>query len=294
VGPSATTAPFTRRVIIGSNNSVSAPSPQSLGGQDYVFSSWSDGGAAAHNIVAPVAPTTYQPVFQPVATPTLAVAGSSVVEGSTGTTNLAFTVTLSPATGQTVTVDYASGGGTATAGTDYAPVNVTLTFAPGMTSQTVLVLVNGDGIDEVDETVSLTISAATNAVIGTAVAQGLIVDDDGVPAITISDAAVTEGNTGTIDAIFVVSMSVTSALTVEVDYVSVGGSAVSGQDFLPVTGTLTLTPGATSGIIRVAVVGDTLREPNENFRVQITAVRNASLLDASGQGKINDNDKGKQ
>jgi len=122
----------------------------------------------------------------------------------------------------------------------------------------------------------------------------LIVDDDGLPAITISDAAVSEGNTGTIDAIFVVSMSATSALTVEVDYVSVGGSAVSGQDFLPVTGTLTITPGATSRTIRVAVVGDTIGEPTESFRVQITAVRNASLLDASGQGKINDNDKGKQ
>jgi glucose/arabinose dehydrogenase len=291
VGSSATAAPFTRRVIIGSSNSVSAPSPQALGGQDYVFSSWSDGGAAAHDIVAPAAPATYQAVFQPVGAPTLAVAGSSVVEGNTGTTNLVFTVTLSPATGQTVTVGYAAGGGTATAGTDYTQVTGTLTFPPGTTSQTVQLPVKGDVLDEVDETVNLTLSAATNAVIGTAVAQGLIADDDTGPAITIKDVAVAEGNSGMVDAIFVVSLSAISPVAVEVDYVSVNVSAKSGLDYVPVQGTLTIAPGATSGTIRVAVIGDTLSEWNERFNIQITAARNGSLLDALGSCTIIDNDR---
>jgi hypothetical protein len=57
VGSSSGTTPFTRTVIAGSKNSVSAPSPQTLGGTTYGFSSWSDGGAQSHDIVAPAAAT---------------------------------------------------------------------------------------------------------------------------------------------------------------------------------------------------------------------------------------------
>ena len=64
MGSSSSTATFTRTVIVGSNNSVSAPSPQTLGGTVYNFVSWSDGGAAAHNIVASTS-TTYMATFQP-------------------------------------------------------------------------------------------------------------------------------------------------------------------------------------------------------------------------------------
>ncbi len=60
-GSSATT-PFTRTVIARSNNSISAPSPQSLNGASYSFSSWSDGGAQTHNITAS-ASTTYRAFF---------------------------------------------------------------------------------------------------------------------------------------------------------------------------------------------------------------------------------------
>jgi glucose/arabinose dehydrogenase len=52
-------ATFTRTVIVGSLNSIGAPSPQQKGKQTYAFESWSDGGAAAHNIVVPAAATTY-------------------------------------------------------------------------------------------------------------------------------------------------------------------------------------------------------------------------------------------
>jgi glucose/arabinose dehydrogenase len=45
-------APFTRTVILGSTNTVSAPTPQTLGGHSYAFTSWSDGGAQTHSIVA--------------------------------------------------------------------------------------------------------------------------------------------------------------------------------------------------------------------------------------------------
>jgi glucose/arabinose dehydrogenase len=65
VGAAAVTAPVTRRVIVGSSNSVSAP-PQDVGGTPYAFVAWSDGGAATHNVIAPATPTTYTATFTPV------------------------------------------------------------------------------------------------------------------------------------------------------------------------------------------------------------------------------------
>jgi hypothetical protein len=65
VGTVTQAAPFTRTVIVGSNNSISAPSPQNLAlGLRFRFTSWSDGGAQSHNIVAPASATTYRANYQ--------------------------------------------------------------------------------------------------------------------------------------------------------------------------------------------------------------------------------------
>ncbi len=85
VGSTQAAAPFTRTVIIGSANSVSAVSPQTLGGSSYTFSSWSDGGAQTHTIVAPASPTTYTANFSTGPPPSALVAAYSFDAGS-GTT----------------------------------------------------------------------------------------------------------------------------------------------------------------------------------------------------------------
>jgi hypothetical protein len=59
VGSQTAKAPFTRRVIVGSANSVSAPEQQTLNGVAYAFKSWSDHGAPSHTLTAPAQPTTY-------------------------------------------------------------------------------------------------------------------------------------------------------------------------------------------------------------------------------------------
>jgi PKD repeat protein len=64
VNGSQGTATFSRTVIVGSTNSISAISPQPKGPKSYGFSSWSDGGAQTHNIVAPANPTTYTARFR--------------------------------------------------------------------------------------------------------------------------------------------------------------------------------------------------------------------------------------
>jgi hypothetical protein len=70
----------------------------------------------------------------------LAIDDLTVTEGNSGTVNATFTVTLSPASAQTVTVDYGTTDGTATAGSDYVSVSGQVSFQPGETSQPVTVV----------------------------------------------------------------------------------------------------------------------------------------------------------
>ena len=109
--------------------------------------------------------------------------------------------------GRNVIVDYATANNTAVAPGDYTATTGTLTFAPGETTKTVTVLVNGDLIAEVDETYFVDLSNATNATIGDSRGVGTIIDDDGQPTISINDVTVTEGNSGIVNANFSVSLS---------------------------------------------------------------------------------------
>jgi hypothetical protein len=119
--------------------------------------------------------------------PGLSIDDVSVTEGDSGTTTASFTVSLSAASGQTVTVSYATADGTATtADGDYAAGSGPLTFAPGTTTQSVNVTVNGDTKSEADETFTVTLSSPVNATISDGQGTGTITNDDA--GITLPDA----------------------------------------------------------------------------------------------------------
>ena len=92
--------------------------------------------------------------------------------------------------------------GRATAPGDYLAASGTLDFDPGETTQSVSVTVNGDMLDEVDETYFVNLSSPVNATIADGQGLGTITDDDAPPAISIDDVTVTEGNSGTTNATF--------------------------------------------------------------------------------------------
>ena len=123
----------------------------------------------------------------------------TVTEGNSGTTTAAFTVTLSAASPQTVTVNYATANGTATAGSDYVAQTGTLSFTAGQTSKTISVTVNGDTTVEPNETFFVNLSSPSGATIADAQGQGTITNDDSaaLPTLSINDVTVTEGNSGT-------------------------------------------------------------------------------------------------
>jgi hypothetical protein len=115
------------------------------------------------------------------AAPTFAIDDVAVAEGATGITSLTFTVTKSGATQLGSSVHYATGGGTATDGVDYAGNTGTLSFAPGATSEPVTVLVNGDKVFEPNDTVNVVLSAPTESTIADATGVGTIINDDKQP-----------------------------------------------------------------------------------------------------------------
>ena len=110
--------------------------------------------------------------------PTLSITSTTVVEGTGGTTNAVLTVRLSAVSNQSITVGYSTGDGTAIAGSDYSAVNNTLTFAPGTTTQTITVPVNGDSQTESTETFFVNLYNPVNVVLATSRGTITITDDD--------------------------------------------------------------------------------------------------------------------
>ena len=231
--------------------------------------------------------------------PSITINDVSVSEGDSGTNTAAFTVTLSATSTEIVNVDFTTAlDGSATSGTDYVATNGTLTFPAGTLTQQINVPINGDTNDENNENFYVDLSNPVNATIADSYGTGNILDDDSGgggggsnPSIVISDVSVTEGNSGTTPAVFTVTLSGTSTQVVTVDFTTaLDGSATSGTDYVPTSGTLTFPPGSTTRSISVPINGDIDDENNENFYVDLSNATNATIADTYGTGTILDND----
>ncbi|MFM6732096.1 MAG: Calx-beta domain-containing protein, partial [Microcystis panniformis] len=224
----------------------------------------------------------------------------TVTEGNSGTTNAVFTVSLSSAASTVVSVDYATANGTATAGTDYTAIpTTTLTFNPGETSKTITVAVNGDNQVELNETFFLNLSNlqanGSNVTLADNQGQGTINNNDSA-SIAITDVTVTEGNSGTTNAVFTVTLSNPIDTAITLNYATANGTATTADnDYTAIATTpLTFNAGETSKTITVAVNGDTKVESNETFFVNLSNLqtngRNVTIADNQGQGTITDDD----
>jgi hypothetical protein len=234
-----------------------------------------------------------------VSTFNVTVAGSpgviqfSAATYSVGESGGSATITLTRTGGSTgaVSVTVATSNGTATAGADYTAVSTVVNFAAGATSATATVPILGDSVFEGNETVNLTLSAPTGgATLGTQTTAVLTITDDPAPTFSINDVTVTEGNAGTVSAVFTVTLSGATALPATVQFATAGGTATSGVDFQPASGTLTFAVGVTTQTVTVLVNGDTAPEPTETFVVNLSAPTGATISDGQGVGTILDDD----
>ncbi|MFQ5507807.1 MAG: Calx-beta domain-containing protein, partial [Leptospirillia bacterium] len=203
-------------------------------------------------------------------------------------------VSLDSPAGRTITVDYAVNtvSSTATgAGTDYTLANGTLTFAPGVTTQNITTAVVDDTIDEADETVIIDLSGEVNAILSVTNRQHThtILDND-TATLSIDDVTVTEAGGG-VNAVFNVTLSTSSAATVNVNWATADGTAVVAEsDYAAGSGALVFAPGEVAKTVTVAVFDDALDENPENFSVNLSGASGAAILDGLGVGTINDND----
>jgi uncharacterized repeat protein (TIGR01451 family) len=246
--------------------------------------------------------------------PLLSINDVSIREGNSGTTLLSFTVSLSQPSGEPISVKFATANGTATATSDYTATSGTLTIAAGQSSATISVPIKTDTIAESNDTFYLNLSypqsdppppllaherlrshlpppgPAPNVIISDSQGIGTIINDDAGPSLSINDATITEGNSGTVNATFTVTLSAASNQTVTVSAITSNGSARSPGDYTATGVRLTFAPGETRKTVSVPVKGDLLDEINETFFVILSSSNNATLSRGRGLGTITDND----
>ncbi len=223
----------------------------------------------------------------------LTIGDVTVQNVTAGTTNAVFTVTLSPAAASTATVQFATANGTALAGVDYTSTSGTLTFAAGVTTRTITVPVIGDPLPDTTETFFINLTnPSANALITDSQAQGTILPAVAIPNLAISNAAVNEGNVGTTDMVFTVSLSTPAGEQILVAYATADGTAtVADDDYVATSGTLTFAPGESVKLITVPIIGDTTLEDTETFTVNLTPVSGTlGTFQSQATGTINNDD----
>jgi hypothetical protein len=213
----------------------------------------------------------------------------TIVEGNTGTKKGYVTVRLSKASATNVKVNYSTADDSANNPSDYLATSGTLTFLPNQTVRTIPITIQSDLVSEMSEKLVVNLDTPINATINDS--QGIItINNDDIPNISISDVTLTEGNNGTSLANFVVSLSIPSVQTVQLNYGTANQTAIQPSDYVRTTGTLIFNPGETSKNISIAVTGETLIENDQSFRVNLTSPINGRITDSMGIGTILDDD----
>jgi subtilisin family serine protease len=219
--------------------------------------------------------------------PSVSIGNASVTEGDSGTTTETFNVALSSAYSFTVTVDYATAGGTAASGTDFIASQGKLVFPPGTTTRTIGVPVLGDYASEGTETFVVNLSNPVNATLGIAQGTGTILDNDAA-GFAISDLTVAEPRSGTANAVFTVTLSPAPVATVTVGFHTTDGSAVAPGDYTATAGTLTFTTGQTSQTISVPVKADAVADAGEVFFVDLVTSSGPAIARSRGTATVYD------
>lgn len=232
--------------------------------------------------------------------PTLSIADVAIAEGDGADAhNATFTLRLSAPSEKQITVKANTVNGSATAGEDFTALTDQLvTFEPGDVTKTISVPLASDTTDELDETFLVHLSDAQFLVNGQPAgpvafkdgkdtATGTILNDD--LTVAIADASVIEGNVGTSELKFNVTLSHASTHPVTVNFATSDATAISTgalADYVANSGSVTFAPDETSKEVTIVIKGDQRNEANETFNVTLSAPQNATIADGSAVGTI--------
>jgi gliding motility-associated-like protein len=229
---------------------------------------------------------------------TISIDNISLAEGNSGTTDFIFTISVDGGGVASDDIDFdvntETTNTTATPGVDYVAITGgSGTIDDGDSTTTVTVSVNGDTDIEANENFRIRITNATNATISDAVGIATITNDDtaAVDTISIADVSQAEGDSGTTDFIFNVSVDGGGVAASNIDFdfntETTNTTATPGVDYAAITGANgTIIAGTSATTLTASVNGDVDVEANETFRVRITNATNATISDAVGVGTI--------
>jgi hypothetical protein len=228
----------------------------------------------------------------------LTASAASVPEAGGSVTLMAQLTTSNAAnTSNAITFDYAAATGVGqTAGSgDYTAVSGLLTFDTGSAhnaTRTVTVPITEDGVVECPETFGVTLSNLVGGLLGAPASAVVTILDNDLATVGVGIVGVTEGNSGTTPATFQVTLSQPPCGPANVSYATQDDSAVSGgtyPDYVATSGTLTFNPPTVTLPVSVPVVGDTVHEDFQQFRLNLSNPVNA-VGTPVGWGNITDND----
>jgi chitinase len=268
--------PYTWDSIVGSGHEVLAPSDATVNSVKLTFDTWTTLGTITTDtftsFTTPAAGGSIVARYDPVADG-FAVSDASVVEGDSGSRQVALTVSRSVPSGSASSVDWSTVPGTAGSPDDFAQASGTVPFAAGETTHTIVIAVEGDTTVEPDEQFSVQLSNGVGGAVVQPVGTVTILNDDpatGGLRVDAGDVEVLEGGSGIRSAAFTVSLSAPSPGGVTVDYATVDGTAVAPGDYAAKAGTLAFAAGEVSKTVEVAVSGDRIAEPTNQFTLALS------------------------
>jgi len=230
--------------------------------------------------------------------PTLTVNDLVIAEGNGGTTLATFTVSLStPVQGADVSFDIATADGSAhdnnpaaSEDGDYVAKSLTNQRIPASRQTFAFaVTINGDTTIEADETFFVNVTNVSGATVADGLAQGTIQNDD-IPALSINDVSLAEGDSGTNVFTFTVSLSANAPAPVTFDIATADNTAKD-DDYVGRNETAQVIPtGQSTYTFGVTVNGDKNIETNETFVVNVSNVSGAFVADTQALGTIQNDD----
>lgn len=224
-------------------------------------------------------------------TPSLRVSDVSMAEGASGQQTAEFQVTLDAYPVTNVSFSSATADGTATAGSDYFAYGQNGTIYAGSSQANAYVVVNGDTLNEADETFTLSVGNPVGATLADGLGVATIRNDDPLPSLSISGCSVAEGSGANPTCSFGVSLSEASGRVVSVNVATVASTAGANVDYQHIdAATLSFQPGETAKTVAVTVLGDALDEFDETFQLALSSPQNATLAVAAATGTIADDD----
>ena len=214
--------------------------------------------------------------------PNIIINNQSVTEGS----SISIPVTLSNSSELPISVEYQSDNGTAIAGEDYTAISGTLTFAPGETQASISLTAIEDGLDEDDKDLNIVFTNPINAELSRSSISVTILDNDDAPSVSAGSPIVNEAN----NALITFILSDPSDRTASFGYTTLDGSAVSSEDYVAKSGTITFAPGETIKTLEITLADDSIDEAKESFSLSLTDAINLNIDSINSQIFIEDND----